>query len=129
MPHDNAAIARACYRAYAESNRKAMEALFAEDFSFTSPRDNHLDRDTWFARCWPGSAHMQDIELLRSVAHGDEVLATYVATTDDGRRFCNTEVLTLRDGRITAVEVYFGWSLPHPAPAGGFLPDSDEAGR
>jgi len=38
-----------------------------------------------------------------------------------GRRFRNTELLTLRDGQVVEVEVYFGWSLPHKAKAGGFI--------
>jgi hypothetical protein len=38
-----------------------------------------------------------------------------------GRRFQNTEVLTVRCGKIVEAEVYFGWSLPHPAPPGGFV--------
>ena len=29
--------------------------------------------------------------------------------------------MTVRDGKIVEVEVYFGWSIPHEAPAGGSL--------
>ncbi|WP_201026421.1 hypothetical protein [Paramesorhizobium deserti] len=46
---------------------------------------------------------------------------TYEGTADEGRRFRNTEILTIRDGRIIEAEVYFGWSLPHEAPIGGFI--------
>jgi len=35
--------------------------------------------------------------------------------------FANTEVLTIREHQIVEVEVYFGWSLPHKAPQGGFV--------
>lgn len=38
-----------------------------------------------------------------------------------GKRFRNTEILTVRDGKIVEAEVYFGWSLPHKAPPGGFV--------
>ena len=27
---------------------------------------------------------------------------------------------TVRDGKLIATEVYFGWDLPHAAPRGGF---------
>jgi len=30
-------------------------------------------------------------------------------------------MFTLRGDQVVEVEVYFGWSLPHPAPAGGFV--------
>jgi hypothetical protein len=28
--------------------------------------------------------------------------------------------MTVRDGKIVEVEVYFGWSIPHEAPEGGW---------
>lgn len=43
------------------------------------------------------------------------VFVTYEGRTTDGQRFRNTEILTVRGGRITEVEVYFGWSIPHEA--------------
>jgi hypothetical protein len=43
------------------------------------------------------------------------------AAMRDGRRFRNTEILTIRDQHIVDVEVYFGWSVPHKAPQGGFM--------
>jgi hypothetical protein len=33
----------------------------------------------------------------------------------------NTELFTQRNGKIVEVEVYFGWSIPHEAPEGGFV--------
>ena len=49
------------------------------------------------------------------------MFATYEGKTVVGHRFRNTEVFTLRESKIVDVEVYFGWSLSHPAPAGGFV--------
>ena len=46
-PASNAAIAQAAYRAYVTKDRAALEALLADDFHFTSPLDNRLDRDTY----------------------------------------------------------------------------------
>jgi ketosteroid isomerase-like protein len=37
-----------------------------------------------------------------------------------GETFRNTEILTVRNGKIVDVEVYFGWPIPHEAPLGGF---------
>ena len=55
------------------------------------------------------------------VPSGDRVYVTYVGRSDSGRSFRNTEVMTIRGGKIVEVEVYFGWNVPHPAPSGGFL--------
>jgi len=41
----NAAIAQAAYGAYVTKDRAALEALLADEFHFTSPLDNRLNRD------------------------------------------------------------------------------------
>ena len=119
---DLVATARASYDAYVAKDRAAIEALIADDFHFTSPLDNRIDRATYFARCWPNSEAITGFDFINLVPDGNRVFVTYEGRAD-GRRFCNTEILTVRDGRITDAEVYFGWSLPHAAPAGGVVDD------
>ena len=119
--HNNTALTRACYDAYVSKDRASMEKLLAEDFHFTSPLDNRLDRATYFSRCWPNSATLSGFDFIHLVPTGDRVFVTYVGRTADGHRFRNTEIVTLRGRQIVEVEVYFGWSIPHEAPAGGFL--------
>src|SRR3569833_4730123 len=87
--HDNAALARACYDAYVSKDRASMEKLLAEDFHFTSPLDNRLDRATYFARCWPNSGTIAGFDFIHLVPHGDRVFVTYVARTRDGHQFRN----------------------------------------
>jgi ketosteroid isomerase-like protein len=118
---DNIAVARKSYQAYVDKDRAAIETLIADDFHFTSPLDNRLDRATYFERCWPNSETITDFRFVYLVADGDRVFVTYEGVAGAGRRFRNTEVLTIRDGKLIEAEVYFGWSLPHDAPAGGFV--------
>jgi ketosteroid isomerase-like protein len=121
MQQDPATIARASYRAYVEKDRFAIEALLADDFHFTSPWDNRIDRQTYFERCWPTSETISGFDFVHVIADGNRVFVTYEGRRTDGKRFRNTEILTIRDGRIADVEVYFGWSIPHPAAEGGFV--------
>jgi ketosteroid isomerase-like protein len=121
MPRDPSALARASYHAYVEKDRAAIEALIADDFHFTSPLDNRIDRATYFARCWPNSATIAAFDFIHLAPDGDRVLVTYEARSMSGKRFRNTEILTARDGKIVDVEVYFGWTIPHEAAAGGFV--------
>ena len=115
------ATAVAVFEAYRDSDREAAEALIADDFRFTSPLDNGLDRKAYFERCWLNNESIAGFEFVRVVENGGEAVVTYEARMVDGRRFRNTEVLTARDGQLTRAEVYFGWSVPHEAPQGGFL--------
>jgi len=55
------------------------------------------------------------------VPAGERVFVTYEGQGAGGKRFRNTEILTIRDGQICDVEVYFGWSIPHEAAPGGFV--------
>jgi uncharacterized protein (TIGR02246 family) len=115
-------VARACYQAYVDKDRAAIEALIADDFLFSSPLDNGLDRQTYFERCWPNSQQMKSFEYITVAPDGDDrVFVLYEGTTFDGHRFRNTERLTVRNGKLVEVEVYFGWSIPHEAKPGGFI--------
>ncbi|WP_119275166.1 nuclear transport factor 2 family protein [Taklimakanibacter deserti] len=116
------ALVKASYAAYVAKDRAALERILADDFHFTSPLDNRLDRKTYFARCWPNSEKIRDFEFVNLVSlDGAQVFVTYIATNADGQRFRNTEIMTLRGDKIANVEVYFGWSLPHEAKPGGFV--------
>jgi ketosteroid isomerase-like protein len=118
---DKHAIARAVFAAYVAKDRAAVERLIAQDFHFTSPLDNRIDRATYFERCWPNSERTESFDFIRLATCDDQVAVTYEARTVDGKRFRNTEVFTLRGDQVVEVEVYFGWSLPHPASDGGFV--------
>ena len=59
------------------------------------------------ARCGP----LVGVEFERLIEAGDEVVITYESTKTDGRRFCNTEVLTFAGEKICRAEVYFGWDI------------------
>lgn len=115
------AIARLSYQAYVDKDRAAIESVIADDFHFTSPLDNRLDRETYFARCWPNSETIAALEYVNLVADGERVFVTYEGQSTSGKRFRNTEILTVRNGKISDAEVYFGWTLPHEAAPGGFV--------
>jgi ketosteroid isomerase-like protein len=124
--NDLVAIARSAYEAYVAKNRAAIEELIAADFHFTSPLDNRIERASYFARCWPNSERIDGFNFINLVRNGDRVFVTYEGHTTNGERFRNTEIVTVRDGQIVEVEVYFGWSIPHKAKAGGFVEDNED---
>jgi len=121
MPDDPVAVARAAYDAYVKKDRAAMEVLVAPDYRFTSPLDNAIDRGTYFERCWPNSAQFASIDVIQATASGEQVFVVYEGRTNAGKRFRNCEVHTVRNGKLVATEVYFGWDLPHKAKPGDFI--------
>jgi hypothetical protein len=109
---DRQQVVRDCYDAYARSDRSLIEPHMSESLRFYSPRDDGIDRETYFERCWPGHEMFSAYEFKRLIEHGDDVVVTYEATRVNGSRFRNTEVLTFdADDKVARVEVYFGWDL------------------
>jgi ketosteroid isomerase-like protein len=88
---------------------------------FTSPRDNRINRETYFEKCCKNADTITGFTFINLVAEGERVFVTYEGQGSTGKPFRNTEILTVHDGKIVEVEVYFGWSVPHEAPAGGFV--------
>jgi ketosteroid isomerase-like protein len=108
---DRLQLARDAYGAYGSGDRRIVEELLSDDFTFYSPADPGIDRARYFERCWPNSKLIDAFEFKRLVEIGDEVLPTYESTRSDGSRFRNTEVLTFQGEKIRKAEVYFGWDL------------------
>jgi len=114
-----AALVRRCYQAYAAGDRQAMEGLLSDDFTFSSPWDDHIGRAAYFARCWPHSRQIRSIAIEDIVEHGPDVFVRYRAALHTGKEFRNVEVFRCHAGRIAAVDVYFGRTLAEgtdPAP-------------
>lgn len=111
-PSHRLQLARAAYEAYESGDRRIIEELLSDDFTFYSPADVGIDRARYFERCWPNAALIEAFEFVRLFEVGDEVIVTYESTRTDGTRFRNTEVLTFDGERIRQAEVYFGWNLP-----------------
>src|SRR5262245_38147834 len=109
-------VARGCLQAFAAKDRASIEALIADDYRFTSPLDNPLDRETYFARCWPNSRAITGSECIYQMEEGERAFIVYEAHTTGGKTFRNSEVYTVRNGKLIATEVYFGWDVPHQAP-------------
>ena len=108
---DRLQMTRDAYGAYVSGDRRVIEELLSDDFTFYSPADVGIDRARYFERCWPNTELIEDIELTRLVQEGDEVVVTYESTKTDGNRFRNTEIITFDGEKISKAEVYFGWNI------------------
>lgn len=96
------------FDAYNTKNRNEIEPLLSEDFSFTSPVDNHIDRRKYFERCWPNSATTKLLFIEQIIAKNDKAFVLYKLETTDGKRIHNSELLTFENDKIKTVEVFFG---------------------
>ncbi|WP_421693495.1 nuclear transport factor 2 family protein [Aestuariivirga sp.] len=107
-------------QAFRDKDRDGIEAVIGDPYRFTSPRDNAIDRETFFARCWPNSESFTGMDVIHGAEDGEWAFVVYEASAG-GKRFRNAEVHRVQNGRIIETEVYFGWNLPHEAERGGFI--------
>ena len=101
-------VVRAFFGAYEAEDRAAVETLLADDFKFTSPNDDGIDKATWFERCWPNQDASRDHRIESIVVQGANAFVTYRCATANGKSFRNTEFLTFSGERIASMNVYFG---------------------
>ncbi|GGU49586.1 hypothetical protein GCM10010211_12210 [Streptomyces albospinus] len=114
MTHrSNVETVRACFAAYLDQDRAAMDRLLAEEFVFTSPQDDHIGKAAFLEVCFPTADRVRTQELLDTVAvDDDQVFIRYEYELKTGERHRNVEVMTVRDGRLTETQVYFGGRFP-----------------
>ena len=108
MPQSNADTVRALIASYLAQDRAAAERLVAEEFVFTSPQDDHIDRAAFFDRCFPTADRFKEHELLTVAPADDDVFVLYEYELEDGQRYRNVEVITVRGGQVTESQVFFG---------------------
>lgn len=94
--------------AFLAQDRKTLEAGLSDDFTFTSPRDDHISKATFFERCLPGSEQFRTHHIEKLFVNGNEAIVIYQAELKDGTTFRNAEYYRIEGNQIRAVEVYFG---------------------
>ncbi len=101
-------LIRSYFAAYQANDRDVLETVLTDDFTFTSPYDDAIDRATYFVRCWPNSNLFKSLTIERICEDGDSAFVLYRCEMRDGRSFRNTELHTFRGDSLRGVEVYFG---------------------
>jgi ketosteroid isomerase-like protein len=99
---------RALFAAYLANDRKAVADTLADDFRFTSPYDDAIDKATYFERCWKASDWIARHEIERIFVEGDAAFVTYQCVAKDGKSFRSTEFFVFAGDKVCSIEVYFG---------------------
>jgi len=105
----NTEVVRRMFEAYLAGDEAVARELLADDYTFTSPQDDHIDRDAFLERCFPTAARVRWQEIRELVPAGEDgafVLYEYELRT--GERHRNVEHAVVRDGRLAETHVFFG---------------------
>ena len=114
MSADLTQLVRDYFRAYELSDPTLLENSLTEDFTFTSPFDDAIDRETYFKRCWPNHVVHSKFHFEALAQDGNRVVAVYRAEMETGNpvhpmaRFRNAECFEFEGERLKSVTVFFG---------------------
>jgi hypothetical protein len=101
-------IIRGIFAAYIANDRATVQDALTEDFRFTSPFDDEIDKSTYFERCWRNTDWIERHELERIFVDGNAAFVTYKCVAKDGKNFRNTEFFTFEGDKVKRIDVYFG---------------------
>lgn len=115
-PKTDATI-RKWYAAWEKKDWRPVDALLADDFTFSSAAgDDHISKSAFKAQCWETQIDfIERFDLQRVFGSGNEALVLYVCRTKNGKAFRNVEYLRIRDDKVEAIECYFGAQSSFPS--------------
>jgi ketosteroid isomerase-like protein len=105
----NTDVVRASFEAYLAQDMRAAAALIAEDFTFTSPRDDHIGKAAFLERCFPTADRLVSQHILELVSAGEAgVFILYEYELKTGERHRNAEFIRVVNGQLAETQVFFG---------------------
>src|ERR1700752_2786555 len=97
----NEGTVRKWYKQWETKDWHPFDILLADDFTFTSPLDDHISKSAFKARCWDTQiAFIERFDLKHVIGTGNEAFVMYVCHTTNGKTFRNVEYLQLRDEQV-----------------------------
>ena len=108
---------RKWYAAWLQKDWHPVDSLLAADFTFTSAAgDDHISKSTFKTRCWETQINfIEGFNLLHLFGSGNEALVMYACHTKNGKTFRNVEYLRIKEGKVEAIECYFGAQSSFPS--------------
>src|SRR5213078_1199268 len=97
-------LIRKYFAAYRTKDRKVLEDGLADNFTFTSPYDDHISKAEYFERCWPVSTTQMTNEIERIMEEGEEAFVTYRVVTAKGETFRNTEFFVFERDQVKSID-------------------------
>jgi hypothetical protein len=116
----NEETVRKYYKEWETKDWHLVDILLADEFTFTSPLDDHISKSAFKARCWNTQiAFIERFDLKHVIGTGNEAFVMYVCHTTNGKTFRNVEYLRLGGGQVEAIECYFGGQNSFPSAVSG----------
>lgn len=107
---DNTESIKAYFTAWQKRDWTTLTTLLGDNFTFTSPYDDHITLPSYKKRCWDTVTHIDTYIIEHISADETGGFVTY-HNIINGVAVHNTEYFTFQNGKIASINTYFG--LPH----------------
>ena len=105
------AVIKNYFDGWARKDWNQVSRQLAQGFTFTSAApDDHISIEDFKEKCWPQAQHIQRFEFPEIIGDMKRAFAIVHVVTNDNRVIRNVEYFTFVDGKIKAIEVFFGGS-------------------
>lgn len=105
----NEATIRKWYAAWDAKDWSQLNTLLADEFTFSSPVDDHIGKAAFKTKCWDTqNGLIERFDLLSVSGTERDAFALYVGHTKKGNTFRNVEYFRLAGDCVEALECYFG---------------------
>ena len=110
----NGKIIKAWYTAWEKNDWNTMTQILADGFTFSSPLDDHIKINVVKERCWPNAGKIKTVDVKQLIMNGDAVFVITNGYNTDGKLFRNCDYFTIKDGKISTYECFFGPGINFP---------------
>jgi hypothetical protein len=109
-------VVRKYYAAWETKDWHPVDILLADDFTFSSPLDDHISKSDFKAGCWDTQiAYIDRFDLKQVIGTDTEAFVMYVCHTTNEKMFRNVEYFQIQGDKVKAVECYFGGKSSFPS--------------
>ncbi|MBS1492380.1 MAG: nuclear transport factor 2 family protein [Bacteroidetes bacterium] len=105
---DIAEVIRKYFEVYMEKDWDTFGELLSDDFVFSSPKDDYINKEEHLKSCMFHSSKFKSIGVEKIFDEGSEAFVRYKAEMNGGNSFRNTEFFVMDNGKIKSIDVYFG---------------------
>ena len=110
----NGKTVKAWYTAWEQRDWTIMTQILADGFTFTSPLDDHIKINAVKERCWPNAGQIKKVDVQQLIINGDAIFVIANGYNTDGKLFRNCDYFTIKGGKITSYECFFGPGINYP---------------
>lgn len=108
-------VVKAYYSGFEKHDWDTVVEQFAQGFTFTSPaNDDHISIERFKEKCWPTNSFIKKVNFINMTESGNNLILLVEIITTEDKIVRNVDIFNFKQGKINAIEVFFGLGEWYP---------------